>query len=239
MSAPTPKQKITITIYVTVLVLVIGMFWIYFFKKELSNNLVNSSKINISKSFESLGNIFSQSKETINQFKESYSNIQALDEAAKQNLATIALEKLEALRINDLVTWENDDLILLYPSTWFITEKAGIITISSYDQNELLRPETKATLTLTNEANPSDLSVQEWILILESNNLAYSVETLKIDEITSLKHLLTYPETNMEVISYLVPRENVMLVIKGEVIGSDRENLKNIINDIISLLKFK
>ena len=67
MPEPTSKQKLAITIYVIVLVLVIGSLWIFFFKKELSKNLVNSSKVNMASSWSSLTSIFSEGKNAVNQ----------------------------------------------------------------------------------------------------------------------------------------------------------------------------
>ena len=145
MPEPTSKQKLAITIYVIVLVLVIGSLWIFFFKKELSKNLVNSSKVNMASSWSSLTSIFSEGKNAVNQFQDNLDRLnenQELDDDTKTRLLEAVNKKLEDNKIDQLSFLENDNLKLFYPSSWFISEEAGIINLASYDLENNLLPDT-------------------------------------------------------------------------------------------------
>ncbi|MBT3690603.1 hypothetical protein HOE31_00370 [bacterium] len=241
MPEPTSKQKLAITIYVIVLVLVIGSLWIFFFKKELSKNLVNSSKVNMASSWSSLTSIFSEGKNAVNQFQDNLDRLnenQELDDDTKTRLLEAVNKKLEDNKIDQLSFLENDNLKLFYPSSWFISEEAGIINLASYDLENNLLPDTRAGLEIIKYSNSESLSKEEWLINLENNSLAYSVETLTISSIESLKHVTDYPENNTQVNTYLVPLDNFMLVIRVDIVNSYLDDyykiiIENIINSII------
>ena len=203
--------------------------------------VVNSSKVNMASSWSSLTSIFSEGKNAVNQFQDNLDRLnenQELDDDTKTRLLEAVNKKLEDNKIDQLSFLENDNLKLFYPSSWFISEEAGIINLASYDLENNLLPDTRAGLEIIKYSNSESLSKEEWLINLENNSLAYSVETLTISSIESLKHVTDYPENNTQVNTYLVPLDNFMLVIRVDIVNSYLDDyykiiIENIINSII------
>lgn len=197
MPSPTPQQKLAIGVYVAILTALILVIWSYFLKDELKTKNSPKSKDQTFAEIKSGWQKFLRaSEETFQKISTSLENLNSQNqEGLEENFVKRVQEELLQKRTADWLTWESETLSFKYPATWLANPKSfndeeligQQITLISYDEKKQPLPASRVRIEISFQANPLELTANEWWESLSTKDQDLSASQIIIDEKSGFK----------------------------------------------------
>ncbi len=239
MPSPTPQQKFTIGVYVVLLTLVIIVIWGFFIKKEFGPALTSkSSDSSFSDIKDNFNKYVDQGLENFETLKENLESLNSSESEVPPELAQAFVKKtqdeLHQKRTADWLVWQSDNLNFKYPGNWFVEPKfqpigeIKQIILTSYNQNEQLLPDTRASIKISFNNNSDKLTAFQW---WQFQSLAFkATSTITVAGQPGLKII-----NDSDQLIY-VPFNDQMIEVLAVTVGDNQEELLQKVDDFVEAM---
>lgn len=130
------------------------------------------------------------------------------------------------------------------PADWYKKEIGKDLVITSYDDDENIKPIKRARLEIQLVDNPLDIGVEDWWTGLyqasESQDNTKTTESITINQITGSKKIIEGPDSNPKDLTFvvLVNYNKTMYVFSASTQGYTEEEYQATLNNIILSFNF-